>query len=164
MFNYLLRRILLMIPTLFGMTIVVFLVTAMAPGGIGGAMLAAAGGNVRGAEAARIRAYYEKRYHINSPLYVQYGRWINEISFIGWKTDDDGNLTTFGFKSPSLGESMERHRPVGDLIGESLPITLLLNCITVPIIYVTGVFAGLRAARNRGGVFDKWFGAAQLAT
>lgn len=163
MLTYILRRLLLMIPTLLGMTALVFCVMAMSPGGIGGAALAAAGGNVRGAEAARIRAYYEKRYHINSPLIVQYGRWLNEISPIGWREDDDGNFTTFGFKSPSLGESMERHRPVGDLIAESLPITLLLNFITIPIIYAIGVWTGIRAARHRGGAFDSIFGFTQLA-
>lgn len=163
MLTYILRRLLLMIPTLLGITALVFFVMAMSPGGIGGAALAAAGGNVRGAEAARIRAYYEKRYHINSPLIVQYGRWLNEISPIGWREDDDGNFTTFGFKSPSLGESMERHRPVGDLIAESLPITLLLNFITIPIIYTIGVWTGIRAAKHRGGAFDSIFGFTQLA-
>jgi peptide/nickel transport system permease protein len=164
MLNYILRRLLLMIPTLFGMTALVFFIMAMAPGGIGGAALAAAGGNVRGAEAARIRAYYEKRYHIKSPLAVQYARWINEISPLGFREDDAGNFTTFGFKVPSLGESMERHRPVGDLIAESLPLTLLLNVISIPLIYVLGILAGIRAARSRGGAFDSIVGASQLAT
>ncbi len=164
MFTYILRRLLLMIPTLFGMTVIVFFVIAIGPGGIGGAMLAAAGGNVRGAEAAHIRAYYEKRYHINSPVVVQYGRWLNLISFVGWNLDDDGNFTHFGLKWPSLGESIARNRPVSDLIVESLPLTLLLNAITIPIIYGFGVITGLRAARNRGGEFDTFFGAVQLAT
>ena len=164
MFTYILRRLLLMIPTLLGMTIVVFLVMALAPGGIGGSMLAAAGGNVRGAEAARIRAYYEKRYHINSPIAVQYGRWLNAISFIGWNMDEEGDFHHFGLKWPSLGESMERHRPVSDLIAESLPLTLLLNAITIPIIYGFGILTGLRAVRNRGGRFDMIFGATQLAS
>src|SRR5690349_20887233 len=163
MLTYILRRLLLMIPTLMGMTALVFFIMAMSPGGIGGAALAAAGGNVRGAEAARIRAYYEKRYHVNSPLLVQYGRWLNEISPLGYREDAEGNLTKFGFKWPSLGESMERHRPVGDLIAESLPLTLLLNAITIPLIYGLGIIAGLRAASKRGGFFDSVFGATQLA-
>ena len=107
MFNYLLRRILLMIPTLFGMTIVVFIVTAMAPGGIGGAMLAQSG-NVRGAEAARIRAYYEKRYHINSPMHGSI--WTlaeSHLTSSGGRVDDEGNLGRFGFKA---SESGRQHR------------------------------------------------------
>jgi ABC-type dipeptide/oligopeptide/nickel transport system permease component len=162
MLTYILRRMLLMIPTLFGMTALVFFIMALAPGGIGGAALAAAGGNVRGAEAARIRAYYEKRYHINSPLLVQFGRWLNEISPLGFREDDEGNFKSFGFKWPSLGESMERHRPVADLIAESLPLTLLLNVITIPLIYVVGVLTGIRAAKRRGGAFDAGVGAVQL--
>src|SRR6185437_12573117 len=104
MFNYILRRILLMIPTLLGITVVVFFVTAMTPGGIGGAMLSGAG-NVRGAERARILAYYEKRYRIHSPVIVQYGRWLNQISFIGWTLDDNGDFDHFRLKYPSFGES-----------------------------------------------------------
>jgi ABC-type dipeptide/oligopeptide/nickel transport system permease component len=164
MFIYILRRMLLTIPTLFGMTLLVFLVLAMGPGGVGGAMLAAGNGNVRGAEAAHIRAYYEKRYHINDHLYVQYFRWLNLISPIGWRMNDDGNLTTFGLKRPSFGESMARNRPVADLIKESLPLTLLLNAITIPIIYGFGIVTGLRAAQHRGKAVDTVFGATQLAT
>lgn len=162
MLNYIVRRILLMIPTLLAMTAVVFFVMALTPGGIGGAMLVA--GNVRGAEAERIRDYYRHRYHIDKPVFMQYGYWLNQISPLGWKDDDNGHLKHFGLKSPSFGESTERHRPVADLLAESLPITLLLNSITIPIVYATGIITGIRAARRKGNVFDTAFGATQLIT
>ena len=159
--TYLLRRLLLMVPTLLGMTVVVFFAMALSPGGLGGRAMAA--GNVRGAEAARVRAYYEKRYHINEHPVRQYLRWLNLVSPIGFRVNDDGAFVGFGPKAPSLGESMERHRPVSELIAEALPVTLLLNLISLPLIYATGILAGVRAARNRGGAYDVGFGAAQLA-
>lgn len=159
--TYLLRRLLLMVPTLVGMTVVVFFAMALSPGGIGGGTLA--GGGVRGAEAARVRAYYEKRYHIGEHPVRQYLRWLNLISPVGYRVNEAGEYDGFGVKYPSLGESMERHRPVADLIAEALPITLLLNLISVPLVYATGILAGIRAARRRGGAYDVGFGAAQLA-
>jgi peptide/nickel transport system permease protein len=57
-------------------------------------------------------------------------------------------------KWPDLGESLARHRPVVDLIAESLPITLLLNLITIPVVYGIGICSGILAARYRGRWFD----------
>ena len=162
MATYILRRLLLMFPTLLGMTALVFFVMALSPGGIGGALLAQRGA-ARGAEQAKIVEYYKKRYGLDKPAVVQYGRWLNQISPIGFKVKDDGAFGRFGLKSPSLGESQYRHRPVADLIREALPLTLLLNLLSIPIIYATGIVGGIRAARHRGSLFDTGFGAAQLA-
>src|SRR5437868_14828990 len=118
MLTYVIRRLLLMFPTLLGITALVFFVMGLSPGGIGGPALDKYG-NLKGAEAARVRAYYEKRYGINKPLVVQYTRWLNQISPIGFVTDENGKFGKLGFKWPSLGESLERHRPVTALIRES---------------------------------------------
>jgi ABC-type dipeptide/oligopeptide/nickel transport system permease component len=160
MLTYLTRRILLIFPTLIGMTALVFFVMGMAPGGIGGTMLDRFG-NLKSEEAARVREYYQKRYGLNDPLVVQYGRWLNNVSPIGTETRDDGTKH-FGFKWPNLGESLEQHRPVTDLMAERLPITLLLNLISVPIVYAIGVSSGVRAARKRGGWFDRITSTLQL--
>jgi peptide/nickel transport system permease protein len=58
---------------------------------------------------------------------------------------------------------MEQHRPVADLIAESLPLTLLLNLVSIPIIYFVGIITGIKAAQKRGGAFDKVSGGFQLA-
>jgi peptide/nickel transport system permease protein len=41
-----------------------------------------------------------------------------------------------------------------DVVAEALPITLLLNVLTIPIIYAVAITAGIRAARHRGKAFD----------
>lgn len=162
MLTYITRRLLLMIPTLFGITLLVFLVMAFAPGGIGGTALTELG-NMQAEEASRIREYYEQRYGINKPPLVQYGRWLNQISPLGFEPQSDGTLGSFGFKAPSLGESLSRRRPVLDLIGESLPITLLLNLVSIPLVYFIGISSGLLAARYRGKSFDVGSSVAFLA-
>ncbi|HEX7009401.1 MAG TPA: ABC transporter permease, partial [Phycisphaeraceae bacterium] len=163
MLTYIIRRLLLLIPTLLGITLLVFLVMAMAPGGIGGPMLDELGGQLQTAQMQRVRAYYEQRYGLDKPALVQYARWINQISPVGFEVMPDGSLGEWGFKRPDLGMSLTRHRPVIDLIAEALPITLLLNLISVPIVYSVGILSGMLAARYRGQWFDVSSGVAFLA-
>lgn len=153
MITYLLRRILLMIPTLLGITLVVFAVMASAPGGISAESLVE--GNMKPAEKARVIEYYNKRYGLDDPMPVQYLRWLNNILPIGFTFDDDRNINGFSFtKGSDLGESFNYGRPVAALIGERLPITLLLNVITIPLIYILAIIIGMNAATDRGGRFD----------
>jgi peptide/nickel transport system permease protein len=153
MLSYIVHRVLLMIPTLFGITMLVFFVMGLSPDGVGGPALTEEG-NLRADQQRRYRAYYEKRYGLDKPLVVQYGRWLNLISPIGYGVRDDGTLGAFGFKAPSLGTSLNRHRPVADLILEALPVTILLNLISIPLIYGISLLSGIIAARLRGGWFD----------
>jgi ABC-type dipeptide/oligopeptide/nickel transport system permease component len=94
---------------------------------------------------------------------VQYARWLNLISPVGFRPNDDGTLGAFGLKWPSLGESMQQHRPVMDLIAESLPVTLLLNLISIPFVYGFGIVTGIVSARHRGGWYDNVTSLSQLA-
>ncbi len=80
MLGYIGRRLLLMIPTLFGITFMVFMLLAMAPGGIG-ASLRAAGGNVDADSKASLQLLYiEDRYGLDDHAVVQYFRWLGRIS------------------------------------------------------------------------------------
>jgi ABC-type dipeptide/oligopeptide/nickel transport system permease component len=68
-----------------------------------------------------------------------------------------------GIKTPNLGESFIRHRPVIDLIAEALPITLLMNLITVPFVYAISIITGIYAAKHRGKMLDVGLGTTFLA-
>ncbi|MEM7577107.1 MAG: ABC transporter permease [Planctomycetota bacterium] len=166
MLTYIIRRLLLMVPTMLGITAVVFFVMAFSPGGVAGNIISAEG-DMDSGQAAVLRAYYDARYGLDQPKVVQYGRWLNQISPIGWGSalNDQGlpETTGFGFKWPDLGESFSKGRPVLDLYAEALPVTLLLNGITVPIVWVVAIFSGVYAARFRGKWFDVTSGTALLA-
>lgn len=155
MLNYIIRRLLLMIPTLIGITALVFGVMAMAPGGIGAALRASAG-NLRQEQRQEIEAYLKKQYGLDKPPYQQYLRWLNNVSPIGLKDVGTGwpGRWRVGIKVPNLGQSWIRRQPVLDIFKTALPITLLLNVITIPIIYAVSITAGIYAARRRAGVFD----------
>jgi len=60
--------------------------------------------------------------------------------------------------APDLGWSRSRSRPVARLIAEALPITIMLNLIAVPIIYMIAIPSGMLAAARRGSWFDRLSG------
>ncbi|CAN5448967.1 ABC transporter permease [soil metagenome] len=164
MASYIIRRLLLVIPTLIGMTLVIFLVMAMSPGGISAALISREG-NMKPQERRAMEKYLNDRYGLDKPMYVQYLKWMNKVSPIGLKPQGTGFPASlgFGFKAPDLGESFVRRRPVADLITEALPITFLLNLVSFPIIYATAIIAGIRAASRRGQAFDVASGTIFLA-
>jgi peptide/nickel transport system permease protein len=155
MLTYIIRRILLIFPTLIGITIVTFLVMALSPGGISAA-ISNREGTVDPKQRAAIRRFYEQKYGLDKPLPVQYLRWVNHVSFVGFKEKGMGwpAGVAFGLKPPDLGESITTRRPVLDMVEESLPITLLLNVIALPLTMALSIWSGIAAAKNRGGAID----------
>lgn len=132
MMAYIIRRLLLMIPTLFGITVVTFAIIRLTPGD----PAALKAQQVEGMMASSLMAteiieQTRKMYGLDLPIYEQYGRWV-------WR------LARLDF-----GESFIDDRPVLSKIAEALPITLLLNFIAIMIIYLialpSGVWSALRA-------------------
>lgn len=154
MLTYLLRRLLLMIPTLLGITVVVFAVMAMSPGGITAQTLVG-GANMKPQEKQALMAYYNKRYGLDQPAPLQYLRWLNNVSPIGFTQDEHGKYAGFSVsKGMDLGTSFMYGRPVSEILAERIPITLLLNVITIPLIYAIAIVVGVKAATERGKRFD----------
>ncbi|MFW6032050.1 MAG: ABC transporter permease [Phycisphaeraceae bacterium] len=268
MFSYLIRRLVLMVPTLLGVLAVVFFIMAFAPGGFGGAALSQEGAQAEGMDARRIRKQFERRYGLDQPKVVQFGRWLNQVSPLGFRMSSDVafqeevraavrrsladlpmntrparleratdltlemaayldtpppevarrlenelrhpleaiELFAFAelepsdrlktelrerierllvrenglaraqnalleeldfefsgvsrvrfdqpaFKVPDLGESLKGRR-VTDLLAERVPITVLLNLLSLPLIYSIAMVTGVYAARHRGSFVD----------
>ncbi len=272
MLGYIVRRLLLMVPTLLGVLAVVFFIMAFSPGGFGGREMGAEGQVTEGQDARRLRKQMERRYGNNLPKVVQFGRWLNQVSPVGFTMSgdivfDDSTLAEVraaladmplnthpqsldravgvtlniaayrnenprdvaamlrtqladpveamslfakfdvkldeyvarrlkerlktlslregglpraqnelldelafeisgvsrvrfdqpGFKWPDLGTSLKGRR-VSALLAERVPVTMLLNVITLPIIYTIAIFSGVTAARRRGASFDVGIG------
>ncbi len=163
MLTYLLRRVLLMIPTLLGITILVFSVMAMSPGGISAQTLIG-GMDMKPQEKKALLDYYNKRYGLDQPAPVQYLRWLNNVSPIGFVNDEQGKRGDFSFtKGMDLGTSFQYGRPVSDILAERIPITLLLNLVTIPFTYAIAIMVGMKSATSRGGSFDVGAGMSMLA-
>jgi len=88
MVSYITRRLLLLFPTLIGMTMVAFFVMALSPGNVTRMMLS--GEDLRPEERMRIEEYLRERFGLGDPLIVQYGRWLNNISPVGFKEEGVG--------------------------------------------------------------------------
>jgi len=166
MLTYLLRRTLLIVPTLLGITLVVFTVMAASPGGIGAQSLTQ---GVMQPEARKaMEEYYNRRYGLDASAPAQYLRWLNNISPIGFEQSTDAS-GEFGYgrfslsKGSDLGDSFLYGRSVSGLIAERLPVTLLLNLISIPLVYIVAIAIGVRAATQRGKSFDVMSGTVLLA-
>ncbi len=125
---YILRRLILMVPTLLGITIIVFAISRAAPGGPVESSIGPDGQmNAVGVRQARLELY-----GLDEPIPVQYGKWLWRVVRL------------------DFGDSIRHHRPVIELIKERLPITLTLNLIAFFIIYAVSLPLGvLTAVKHR---------------
>jgi peptide/nickel transport system permease protein len=162
MVNYVIRRLLLIFPTLLGITILVFAVMAAAPGGVGASLLSRSG-DLRPEERAAMERYINERYGLDKPMPMQYLRWLNNVSPLGFRKDENNEDAGFGFKVPDLGMSFAKNRPVTQLVAQALPITLLLNALSVPLVFILSIVMGVYTARFRGQALDVSIGTINLA-
>jgi len=127
--TYLLRRIVLLIPTLFVVTVTVFLVVRLMPGDAIDAMLSEMGTENLGAGVDR--EALERKLGLDAPIYVQYVRWIGDIVLRG-----------------DLGKSLRTGRPLTEEMRHRLPVTfelgLLAIIMTNLIAFPVGVYSAIR--------------------
>jgi peptide/nickel transport system permease protein len=134
--RYLAVRVLSVIPTLFGLSLVVFGVTYLIPGD---PALIMAGTDTSPDAVARIR----QTWGLNEPLYVRYAIWLVHVL--------QGNL----------GESYFSRQTVLQLVAGALPITAELAALAVAVAVIIAIPAGTLAAVRAGSLFD--LGAAAVA-
>jgi peptide/nickel transport system permease protein len=125
-----------MIPTILGITIMVFAISRAAPGDPVSLSMGP-GGQLDAQRAADVRKVRMALYGLDKPIPVQYAIWLKRVV----KLD--------------FGDSIKHHRPVIELIAERLPITLTLNIISIAIIYIISIPLGIFTAVRQGRFSDK---------
>ncbi|MEO7856930.1 MAG: ABC transporter permease, partial [Gemmatimonadaceae bacterium] len=130
MTSFIVRRLLLAIPTLFGVLVVAFLLLYVAPGDPVQAMV-----GERADEETIARLRQELR--LDDPLPVQFGHYIA------------------GIAKGDLGRSYITNRPIKKDILERFPKTLQLAGAAMLIATLCGVTLGVFSARNPGGLVDR---------
>lgn len=128
---YLLRRLALLVPLAFAVSLVVFLLASLIPGGPIAAIMAGKSTNTATIEAMRAL------YNLDQPLHEQYFIWVG------------------GLLQGDLGTSIFTGQPVASAIGERLWLTLALNLTGVLLCLGVGVTLGIAAAVNRGSLTDR---------
>ncbi len=131
---YMIRRLLLILPTLFILSILVFLSVRFIPGDI----IDVLQGRMEYAESGGIdREALERRLGLDVPAWVQYGRWIGDILLHG-----------------SLGESLLTSYAVEEAILERLPVTLELGVLAILIGLVIALPVGIYSAIRQDTAAD----------
>ncbi len=151
-FPFVLRRLLIMIPTLFIISIVSFTIVQLPPGDYLQTeivRLSQDGGNQEVAKA-RI-AELKEMFHYGEPMWKSYLRWSGLYWFTTFKSKDTGLL------QGNLGRSMKTLRPVNSMIGERLAFTVALALAGIILGYAISWPIGIICAVRKGGFFDYLF-------
>lgn len=144
--KYLLKRLLVMLPTLFGVTLIVFAVINLAPGSpveqrlqqlrFGGGDPSDGGGRDSSAVSDEVLAALNKQYGFDKPLHERYIIWLK-------------NIATLDF-----GESFTYEEPVIDVIVSKFPVSLQFGIASLLLSYLISVPLGIYKALRHGTIFD----------
>lgn len=130
--KFLLRRLLLMVPLLLGISVISFLIMHLAPGDPA-AMDAAMNVKADPAYIRKLQAFYET----DKPIPVQYWHWLKKMATL------------------NFGLSFKDNRPVLQVILERLPATLLLSGLSEILLFLVAVPLGVLAAYRQNSLYDR---------
>jgi len=130
--DYIFKRLLLLIPTLFGITLITFFIIQLAPGNPVERKLQLDQGIKAEAITQQIVEETKKLYGLDKPIYERYWIWVKQIATL------------------DFGNSYKDHRPVINKIAERIPITLTLNIISIILIYLMAIPIGVYSAVAHG--------------
>jgi len=136
--DYLLKRLLLMIPTMLGITIITFAVIRLAPGDPAAIRVAGGSAGLRNQQLSKeIIEKTRSEFGLDKPIPVQYALWVSKIVRL------------------DFGRSFKDNRPVMEKIVERLPVTLQLNIIALVLTYLLAIPLGIFSATHQHTTADK---------
>jgi peptide/nickel transport system permease protein len=139
MLGYILRRVGIMIPTLFLISIISFVVIQLPPGDFLTSYVAQLRSQGDIVNDEEIKALQE-RYGLGEPMHVQYVKWITGIIFYG-----------------DWGQSMEWKKPVKELIWERMALTVILSLIALLVSFLIAIPVGVYSATHQYSLPDYVF-------
>ena len=148
MYQYILRRLMIIIPTLFGVTMIVFGIINLAPGspveqriqqlrfgGMGSAAETSTDAKDSAISEEVIQAL-KKQYGFDKPVHIRYWIWLNNLSRL------------------DFGESFTYEEPVLDVIVSKFPVSLQFGVVSLLLSYLICVPLGVFKAIKHGTKFD----------
>ena len=130
MLNFLIKRLLLLIPVFIAVSMVIFMIIHMVPGDPIDSM-------AQVGSSPEQKMELTAKYGLDKPLLVQYGLWFRSMV------------------SGDLGEAIILRRPVLELIGENLPYSLTLGGLAFLFSTIVGVITGALAATYKDTWIDR---------
>jgi peptide/nickel transport system permease protein len=125
--RYFLKRLLLIFPTLFGISIISFVIIHLAPGDPTSLKF---GDEQRAGNPEQIIRETRALYGLDQPLHIQYLSWVKR-------------MVTFDF-----GDSLRDHRPVMDKLKERIPVSLKLSGLSLLLAYLLAIPLGIYSATH----------------
>lgn len=122
----------MMIPLMFGITIITFTVVHIAPGGPVEVQT-----EMQIKASAQARDNLKKLYGLDKPLHIQYIDWVKR------------------FVKLDFGKSFVDGREVIKKIGERIPVTLIINILSLLLVFIIAIPIGIISATKRYSLFDK---------
>ena len=138
MLQYIIKRLLILPFLLFIFSIIAFILIQAPPGDFLTSYIAELATSVSSIERAQIDAL-RALYGLDQPLYIQYFKWIGRL-LIG-----------------DLGFSLDWQRPISELIGERLALTLALGIGTFIFTWLVAIPIGILSATRQYSFFDYFF-------
>lgn len=131
MIAYILKRFIYLVPLLIGITLISFFIIHLAPGKPGAMQ------DFNPKVSLEVRERLAHLYGLDKPLYIQYFDWVKRI-------------VVFDF-----GRSFVDDRKVQDKIFERLPITILIELLSLILILLVSIPIGVISAVRKDSIFDK---------
>jgi len=138
MAKFVVRRLLLMVPTILAITIISFVIIELPPGDFMDSYVSNLLEQQQYVDPAEIEAL-RARYGLDQPTYIRYFRWMSRVL--------QGNL----------GRSLAWNQPVAKLIGERLPWTLAISMAAFLLQYALGIPIGTYVATHQYSFGDYLF-------
>jgi peptide/nickel transport system permease protein len=138
MIGYIVQRVLLALLTIWAISVLAFLIIQLPPGDFVTAyiaMMSASGTGITEAEAQALR----EQYGLDQPFHIQYLKWMGLIA--------QGNF----------GMAIEWNRPVLDVIGDRLALTVVISLAAVIFTWALALPIGIYSAVRRYSFFDYFF-------
>ncbi|MCZ6670989.1 MAG: ABC transporter permease, partial [Acidobacteria bacterium] len=132
--SYFLRRLLLLVPTLLGITLVTFLLMVLAPGSPAEILR---GPDSMSTIDEELLNRFRAEHHLDQPVWRQYFHWLGKSARL------------------DFGRSFRDNREVWRLIRERLPYTLVLNFTALVLMFLLSLPLGWLSALWRGRWFDR---------
>jgi peptide/nickel transport system permease protein len=139
MLTYIVRRVLLLIPTLFVISIISFIIIQLPPGDFLTAYIASLQSQGQLIDDSVVQAL-QQQYGLDQPMYVQYFKWISGILLHG-----------------NFGQSFQWRQPVADLIWERLMLTVALSLASLVFIWIVAFPVGIYSAIKQYSPGDYFF-------
>lgn len=135
--KYILKRLLLMIPTMLGITFITYMMIRLAPGDYSTLSLGMDSALKTGSMTNEIIEQERRLFGLDKPIPVGYAEWLGR------------------FVRLDFGTSRKDGRPVAERIAGALPITLTLNLVSMIIIYIISIPMGIVSAVRKESAFDR---------